>query len=124
VPVRDLPPDDRPEMFKQSLLVERKHAGKKLTIECHKSGDDVSLLELLDGLKLEHLPTGPPSRTSRTACERSRFSWPRRRNCGKTATHSTNMFGSKTTTSKNTAFMWSRAMGIFRGFDVENSLAR
>ena len=45
-----------PEMFKQSLLVERKHAGKKLTIECHKSGDDVSLLELLDGLKLEHLP--------------------------------------------------------------------
>jgi internalin A len=46
-----------PEMFKQSLLVERKHAGKKLTIECHKSGDDVNLLELLDGLKLEHLPT-------------------------------------------------------------------
>ncbi|MCY2990303.1 MAG: ADP-ribosylation factor-like protein, partial [Planctomycetota bacterium] len=45
-----------PEMFKQSRLVERKHAGKKLTIECHKSGDDVSLLELLDGLKLEQLP--------------------------------------------------------------------
>ncbi len=45
-----------PEMFKQSLLVERKHAGKKLTIECHKSGDDVDLLELVDGLKLEHLP--------------------------------------------------------------------
>jgi hypothetical protein len=45
-----------PEMFKQSRLVERKHAGKKLTIECHKSGDDVSLLELLDGLKLDQLP--------------------------------------------------------------------
>ena len=37
-------------------MVERKHAGKKLTVKCHKSGDDVSLLELLDGLKLENLP--------------------------------------------------------------------
>jgi hypothetical protein len=56
-----------PEMFKQSLLVERKHAGKKLTIECHKSGDDVSLLELLDGLKLEHLPNwaAKPSKPDR-----------------------------------------------------------
>ncbi|MDB5385058.1 MAG: Ras of Complex, Roc, domain of DAPkinase, partial [Planctomycetaceae bacterium] len=45
-----------PQMFKQSLLIERKHAGKKLTIECHKSGEDVNLHELLDGLKLEHLP--------------------------------------------------------------------
>lgn len=45
-----------PEMFKQSVLVHRKHAGKKLTIECHASGDDVNLLELLDGLKLEQLP--------------------------------------------------------------------
>ena len=56
-----------PEMFKQSLLVERKHAGKKLTIECHKSGDDVSLLELLDGLKLEQLPNwaAKPSKPDR-----------------------------------------------------------
>ena len=56
-----------PEMFKQSLLVERKHAGKKLTIECHKSGDDVSLLELLDGLKLDQLPNwaAKPSKPDR-----------------------------------------------------------
>ncbi|MES2788543.1 MAG: COR domain-containing protein [Planctomycetota bacterium] len=45
-----------PEMFKQSLLVDRKRAGKKLTIECHKSSDDVNVLELLDGLKLDQLP--------------------------------------------------------------------
>ena len=44
-----------PDMFRQKELVERK--GKhKLTIECRKSYEDVSVLELLDGLKLEHLP--------------------------------------------------------------------
>ena len=45
-----------PEMFEHSLLVKRQHGGKKKTIECRKSEEDVSLLELLDGLKLEHLP--------------------------------------------------------------------
>ena len=45
-----------PEMFEHSLLVNRQHGGKKKTIECRKSEEDVSLLELLDGLKLEHLP--------------------------------------------------------------------
>ena len=45
-----------PEMFEQSLLVKRKHGGKKKTIECRTSEEDVSLFELLDGLKLERLP--------------------------------------------------------------------
>ena len=44
-----------PEMYLQSELVRRKSLGKQ-TIECRQSFDDVSVLELLDGLKLEHLP--------------------------------------------------------------------
>ena len=46
-----------PEMFEHSLLVNRQHGGKKKTIECRKSEEDIVLLELLDGLKLEYLPT-------------------------------------------------------------------
>lgn len=44
-----------PDMFRQVELVERK-SKHKLTIECRKSYEDVSVLELLDGLKLEPLP--------------------------------------------------------------------
>jgi len=45
-----------PEMFEHSLLVKRQHGGKKKTIECRKSEEDVLLLELLDGLKVDQLP--------------------------------------------------------------------
>lgn len=45
-----------PEMFEYNLLVNRQHTGKKKTIECRKSEEDVSLLELLDGLRIEQLP--------------------------------------------------------------------
>jgi hypothetical protein len=44
-----------PELFKQKRLLQRK-LDNKLTVECPASYQDVSVLELLDGLKLEHLP--------------------------------------------------------------------
>ncbi|HBP89205.1 MAG TPA: hypothetical protein DD706_16075 [Nitrospiraceae bacterium] len=44
-----------PEMFEQKRLLKRKQ-DRKLAIECPGSYEDVSVLELLDGLKLEDLP--------------------------------------------------------------------
>lgn len=44
-----------PEMFEQKRLLKRKQ-DHKLTIECPGSYKEVSVLELLDGLKLEALP--------------------------------------------------------------------
>jgi hypothetical protein len=44
-----------PEMFDYAQLIRRKRDGK-LTIECRKSYVDVSVLELLEGLKLDQLP--------------------------------------------------------------------
>ena len=44
-----------PEMYRQSELVKRKRDNKR-TIECRHSYEDVIVLELLDGLKLDHLP--------------------------------------------------------------------
>ncbi|MFC1637339.1 COR domain-containing protein, partial [Planctomycetota bacterium] len=44
-----------PELFEQMRLFQRKR-DNKLTIECPTSYSDVSVLELLDGLKLEQLP--------------------------------------------------------------------
>src|SRR5262249_9446685 len=46
-----------PEMFKQSVLNKLRNSVGKTTIQCHESGEDVSLFELLDGLKVEHLPS-------------------------------------------------------------------
>jgi len=44
-----------PELFEQKRLLQRRRDGK-LTIECPTSYEDVGVLELLDGLKLEQLP--------------------------------------------------------------------
>jgi small GTP-binding protein len=44
-----------PERYKEGRLQKRKQDGK-LTVECPESYEDVSVLELLDGLKLEPLP--------------------------------------------------------------------
>jgi Leucine-rich repeat (LRR) protein len=44
-----------PESYEEGKLLKRKHDGK-LTIECPESYEDVSVLELLDGLKLDMLP--------------------------------------------------------------------
>ncbi|HBH73318.1 MAG TPA: hypothetical protein DDY43_07685, partial [Synechococcales bacterium UBA10510] len=60
-----------PESYEEGRLLKRKHDGK-LTIECPESYEDVSVLELLDGLKLDMLPqwdkpaqTGPPGADDR-----------------------------------------------------------
>jgi len=44
-----------PERYEEGRLQKRKQDGK-LTVECPESYEDVSVLELLDGLKLEALP--------------------------------------------------------------------
>jgi hypothetical protein len=44
-----------PESYEEGKPLKRKHDGK-LTIECPESYEDVSVLELLDGLKLDILP--------------------------------------------------------------------
>jgi small GTP-binding protein len=44
-----------PERYEEGRLQKRKH-DSKLTVECPDSYEDVSVLELLDGLKLEALP--------------------------------------------------------------------
>ncbi len=44
-----------PELFEQKRLLQRRHDNKR-TIECPTSYAEVSVLELLDGLKLERLP--------------------------------------------------------------------
>lgn len=44
-----------PEMYEQAELVRRKKTGK-LTIECRPSYANVSVVELLDGLRPEHIP--------------------------------------------------------------------
>src|SRR5262249_48003064 len=48
-----------PELFEQQHLLQRKR-DTKLSIECRKSYENVSVLELLDGLRLEHLPSWAP----------------------------------------------------------------
>ena len=60
-----------PESYEEGKLLKRKHDGK-LTIECPESYEDVSVLELLDGLKLDMLPQwdkpaqkGPPGADDR-----------------------------------------------------------
>ena len=44
-----------PERYEEGRLLKRKQDGK-FTVECQESYDDISVLELLDGLKLEALP--------------------------------------------------------------------
>jgi hypothetical protein len=53
-----------PERYEEGRLQKRKQDGK-LTVECPDSYEDVSVLEVLDGLKLEALPAwaNPDSRT-------------------------------------------------------------
>jgi internalin A len=46
---------DSPEFFEQQRLLKRK-GDNKLVVECPASYADVSVLELLDGLKIEHPP--------------------------------------------------------------------
>ena len=46
---------DSPEFFEQQRLLKRK-GDNKLMVECPASYEDVSVLELLDGLKIEHPP--------------------------------------------------------------------
>jgi len=60
-----------PERYEEGRLLKRKQDGK-LMIECPESYEDVSVLELLDGLKLDMLPqwdkpapTGPPGADDR-----------------------------------------------------------
>ena len=60
-----------PERYEEGRLLKRKHDGK-LMIECPESYEDVSVLELLDGLKLDILPQwdkpapkGPPGADDR-----------------------------------------------------------
>ena len=60
-----------PESYEEGRLLKRKQDGK-LTIECPESYEDVSVLELLDGLRLDMLPQwdkpaqkGPPSADDR-----------------------------------------------------------
>ena len=60
-----------PERYEEGRLLKRKQDGK-LMIECPESYEDVSVLELLDGLKLEMLPQwdkpaqkGPPGADDR-----------------------------------------------------------
>ena len=44
-----------PDMYEQAELVRRKQAGKQ-TIECRRSYANVFVMELLDGLRPEHVP--------------------------------------------------------------------
>jgi internalin A len=45
-----------PERYEEQLLLKRKAEGKKLTIECRASCEDVNILELLDGLRFDTMP--------------------------------------------------------------------
>jgi hypothetical protein len=55
-----------PEQFDEQYLLQRRRDGK-VTIECRKSYAEVSVLELLDGVKLDQLPTwARPPRAERT----------------------------------------------------------
>jgi hypothetical protein len=45
-----------PQHYEEPLLLKRKREGKKLTIECRASSDDVSVLELLEGLRFDRMP--------------------------------------------------------------------
>jgi internalin A len=46
----------KPERFKQSRLLKRKQHNQT-TVQCDESFEHISVLQLLDGLKLEHLPS-------------------------------------------------------------------
>lgn len=45
-----------PERYEEQLLLKRKEERKKLSIECRASCEDVSILELLDGLRFDTMP--------------------------------------------------------------------
>jgi internalin A len=45
-----------PERYEEQLLLKRKAEGKKLSIECRASCEDVNILELLDGLSFDKMP--------------------------------------------------------------------
>ncbi|MCS5694427.1 leucine-rich repeat domain-containing protein, partial [Cyanobium sp. FGCU-6] len=45
-----------PERYEEQLLLKRKAEGKKLSIECRASCEDVNILELLDGLRYDTTP--------------------------------------------------------------------
>jgi hypothetical protein len=45
-----------PDRYEEHLLLKRKEERKKLSIECRVSGDDVNILELLDGLRFDTIP--------------------------------------------------------------------
>ena len=78
-----------PEFFGQKRLEQRKKDGK-LKVECPRSYEDVDVLELLDGIKMEKQPVWAKEEEAVGGrCARCGFFWHRRRSCGRTGTSST-----------------------------------
>ena len=104
-----------PEFYSEKRLLQRKE-DNRLKVECRESYEEVSVLELLDGIRMDASPAGTASRRSRPRTARSAsFSLPPR-NCGKTATNSIFTFASKTTYYRKRGSVAKLAGGVwYRG---------
>ncbi len=94
-----------PQFFAQKNLLKRKE-DNRLKVECPSSYEDVDVLELLDGIRVEKLPgwakeENPAGRTARFVS----FSRPPP-SYGKTGTHSTSTSASRTISSSKRGSIW------------------
>ena len=97
-----------PEFFDQKDLLRRKE-DNRLKVECPRSYEDVDVLELLDGIKMDKLPgwaKEAPGAQVPVAARLARFAFfsPRPRSCGKTGTNSSCTSANRTMSSVKKGF--------------------
>ena len=87
-----------PEFFAQKNLLRRKE-DNRLKVECPRSYEDVDVLELLDGIRVDKLPGWANEEQPATPFARFVSFSPPPPSYGKTGMHSTSTFASRTTSS-------------------------
>ena len=94
-----------PEFFAQKNLLRRKE-DRRLRVECPASYEDVDVLELLDGIRVDKLPGWASEVQPATADRRLGSFSPPPPNCGRTGMHSTSTFASRTTSYAKRGSTW------------------
>ena len=94
-----------PEFFAQKNLLRRKE-DNRLKVECPRSYEDVDVLELLDGIRVDKLPGWAKEEKRATSLARFGFFSLPPPSYGKTGMHSTSTFASRTTSSSKRESIW------------------
>ena len=102
--LQTLPHSAVPEFFAQKNLLRRKE-DNRLKVECPHSYEDVDVLELLDGIRVDKLPGWAKEEQPRTTFARFGSFSPPPPSYGKTGMNSTSTSASRTTSSERGIYL-------------------